>query len=108
MIIINGLVLSLTYFLVASGLTIVFSIMGIINFAHGSVIMLGGMVAYYSFTFLGLNFYLSLILAMAVTAAFSLLLNKLVFNYFKNIAKIYWIKYSFNIMKTIITLSYDI
>ena len=83
MIIINGLVLSLTYFLVASGLTIVFSIMGIINFAHGSVIMLGGMVAYYCFTFLGINFYVSLLLAMAATAAFSLLLNRLVFDYFK-------------------------
>ncbi|OGP87798.1 MAG: hypothetical protein A2156_01245 [Deltaproteobacteria bacterium RBG_16_48_10] len=84
MIIINGLVLSLTYFLVASGLTIVFSIMGVINFAHGAIIMLGGMAAYYSFTLLSVNFYLSLIIAMAVTALFSWLLNGLIFNYFKN------------------------
>lgn len=86
MVIINGLVLSLTYFLIASGLTVVFSIMGIINFAHGAMIMLGGMAAYYAFTYLGTNFILSLILSMAFTALFALLVNKLVFNYFKNFA----------------------
>lgn len=84
LIIINGIVLALSYFLIASGLTIVFSIMGIINFSHGAIIMLGGMVAYYAFTFLGIGFYFSLILAMASTAFFSLLLNRLVFNYFKD------------------------
>ena len=84
MIIINGLVLSLTYFLVASGLTIVFSIMGIINFAHGAIIMLGGMVAYYTFTFLGINFYFSIILAMAATAIISVVLKRVVFDYFAN------------------------
>ena len=82
-IIINGIVLSLTYFLIASGLTIVFSIMGIINFAHGAIIMLGGMVAYYSFTFLGINYFVSIILAMIGTAFFSILLSRLVFDYFK-------------------------
>jgi len=82
MIIINGLVLSLTYFLIASGLTVVFSIMGIINFAHGAIIMLGGMVAYYSFTFLNINFYLSVILAMATTAIFSVVLKRIVFDHF--------------------------
>src|SRR4030043_100099 len=81
-IIINGVVLSLTYFLVASGLTIVFSIMGVINFAHGATIMMGGMVAYYFCTFLHINFYLSIIIAMLITGIFNVLLKRLVFNYF--------------------------
>jgi branched-chain amino acid transport system permease protein len=84
MIIINGLVLSLTYFLIASGLTIVFSIMGLINFAHGAIIMLGGMISYYAFAFLGINFYFSIILAMGLTAILSVVLKRVVFDYFAN------------------------
>ena len=37
----NGLQLSLTLFLLAAGLTLVFGIMGVINLAHGSLYMLG-------------------------------------------------------------------
>ena len=37
----NGLQLSLTLFLLAAGLTLVFGIMDVINLAHGSLYMLG-------------------------------------------------------------------
>ena len=37
----NGLQLSLTLFLLAAGLTLVFGIMGVINLAHGSLYMIG-------------------------------------------------------------------
>lgn len=43
--IINGLVLGSIYALVALGYTMVYGIMGLINFAHGEVVMIGAMVA---------------------------------------------------------------
>ena len=43
----NGVMLGLNYALIALGLTLIFGIMGIVNFAHGEMYMLGGYVAYY-------------------------------------------------------------
>jgi len=43
--IVNGLVLGSVYALVALGYTMVYGILGLINFAHGEVVMIGAMVA---------------------------------------------------------------
>ena len=42
--ILNGLVLGSIYALIALGYTMVYGIMGLINFAHGEVVMIGAMV----------------------------------------------------------------
>ena len=44
--IINGLVLGSIYALIALGYTMVYGILGIINFAHGDVLMVGAMVGW--------------------------------------------------------------
>ncbi len=44
----NGLVIGAIYGLMALGLTLIFSILGIVSFAHGEFYMLGGMVTYYA------------------------------------------------------------
>ena len=46
-VIANALVLGFLYCLIALGITLIFSIMGILNFAHGQMYMLGGFVIYY-------------------------------------------------------------
>ena len=58
----DGLVYAMLLFLVASGLTLVFGMMGVLNFAHGALYMLG---AYFSYTILKItgNFWLSLLVA---------------------------------------------
>jgi branched-chain amino acid transport system permease protein len=43
--ILNGLVLGSVYAIIALGYTMVYGILGIINFAHGDVLMVGAMVA---------------------------------------------------------------
>ena len=43
--IINGLVLGSIYALVALGYTMVYGILGLINFAHGDLVMVGALVA---------------------------------------------------------------
>ena len=43
--IVNGLVLGSIYALIALGYTMVYGILGIINFAHGDVLMVGAMLS---------------------------------------------------------------
>jgi branched-chain amino acid transport system permease protein len=43
----NGIVIGIIYGLMALGLTLIFSILGVVSFAHGEFYMLGGMVVYY-------------------------------------------------------------
>lgn len=43
----NGIVIGIIYGLMALGLTLIFSILGIVSFAHGEFYMIGGMVVYY-------------------------------------------------------------
>ena len=52
----NGFGLAMVYVLVALGLTLIFSILEIINFAHGEFYMLGGYVTYYGYALFGLNY----------------------------------------------------
>ena len=42
----NGLVYGMLLFMLASGLTLIFSMMGVLNFAHASIFMVGAYVAY--------------------------------------------------------------
>ena len=50
----NGLVIGLIYALMALGLTLIFSVLKIVNFAHGEFYMLGAYGAYYLSSALGL------------------------------------------------------
>lgn len=54
------------YGLVAIGLTLIFGVMKIINFAQGALMMLGMYVSYWCFALLGINPYLSLPLSAIV------------------------------------------
>ncbi len=67
--VVNGLVIGTIYGLMALGLTLIFSILGIVSFAHGEFYMLGGMVVYYmtQVWFPGLNPILGVIAAAIVT-----------------------------------------
>ena len=59
---IHGVVYAMLLFLVASGLTLVFGMMGVLNFAHAGFYMLGAYFAYSLVAWTG-NFWLSLLLA---------------------------------------------
>ena len=67
-VIVNGLYLGLQYALIALGLTLIFALMGVLNFAHGQMYVLGGFVTYHVYGVLGLPFIIAL-LASAVTLA---------------------------------------
>lgn len=76
----NALQYGLLLFLVASGLTLVFGIMGIINLAHGSFYMIG---AYMAFVLTGMtgNLLLSIALGVPLAFVFGMVLEKLLFTH---------------------------
>lgn len=76
---INGLVTGGVYVLVAVGLTIVFGVLGVVNFAHGEFYMLGGYFALVFVASLGLPYFAALGLAMAGGAVLGLVCERLVF-----------------------------
>ena len=45
--IVNGLIIGIIYGFMALGLTLIFSILGVVSFAHGEFYMIGGMLAYF-------------------------------------------------------------
>ena len=72
---IHGLAYGMVLFLVASGLTLIFGMMGILNLAHASFFMLS---AYFSYTVLHLtgNFWLALLIAPLASAAIGVLVER--------------------------------
>jgi branched-subunit amino acid ABC-type transport system permease component len=64
---INGIVVGMILALVASGLTLIFGIMDVVNFAHGELFMLGAYVGVVTLTATG-SFWLALVVATIVVA----------------------------------------
>ena len=62
--VINGILMGGIYTLVASGLTLIYGVLHIINFAHGSLLMVAMFGVFYLVTKLGVDPYLSLIVTM--------------------------------------------
>lgn len=77
--IVNGLVIGVIYGLMALGLTLIFSILGVVSFAHGEFYMLGGMVVYYISTiwFPGANPFVALAGAALATFAIGAIFERI-------------------------------
>jgi branched-chain amino acid transport system permease protein len=81
---VNGLVLSAIYILVALGFGLQLSIMGIFNFAHGAVYMIGAYVTYGLSVGLGFNPWFSLLLSVILVGASGLFLERFCFRPFQS------------------------
>jgi len=64
-----GLSLGAQYALLALGFTLIFGILGVVNFAHGGFYVLGGYLAYGAVTLLGVPYPVAVLLAVLATAA---------------------------------------
>jgi len=67
------------YILLATGLNIIFGVMKLVNFAHGELLMIGAFISYTTFTALGLNVYLSILVSMASVALIGIVVERLTF-----------------------------
>ncbi|MCU0968572.1 MAG: branched-chain amino acid ABC transporter permease [Rubrivivax sp.] len=77
----NAVQYGLLLFLLASGLTLIFGIMGVINLAHGSFYMAGAYLAFSLAPLFGQNFLLMLLVGTLLAAAFGYLLEWAFYSY---------------------------
>ena len=72
-----GLINGAFYALMSLGLSIIFGLLHVVNFAHGAQYMLGAFVAWGLLQYLGLGYWWALVLAPLVVAAFGVLMERL-------------------------------
>ncbi len=73
----NGAVIGIIYALIAVGVTLIFSILKIVNFAHGDLYMLGGYFSYYALTLLGVPPLGAIFVAIAASFTLGVILERL-------------------------------
>ncbi|KRB85214.1 branched-chain amino acid ABC transporter permease [Noviherbaspirillum sp. Root189] len=82
--VLNGLTLGGVYSLVALGLTLVYGILHVPNFAHGAFYMVGAYAAFILMGKLGLNYWLAMVGAAGVVAILAVIAERLVFHPLRN------------------------
>lgn len=75
----NGLMLGLTYVLLASGFSLVLGITKIINFAHGEFYMLGAVGTYWLSVVIGLDYFLSMFISSAILGTLGFLVDRYIY-----------------------------
>lgn len=78
-VIVNGLYLGAQYALIALGLTLIFALMNVLNFAHGQMYVLGGFVTYTVYGQLGLPFVVALFASAVTLAVVGALIERFLF-----------------------------
>jgi len=76
---ISGLLVGMTYVLVALGLTVIFSIMNVLNFAHGEIYMFGSFCVYFLCSLLHINYVLALAISIVAVGLFGIVLERVFF-----------------------------
>jgi len=75
-LLLNGIMLGGIYGLISMGLTLIFGVMKIVNFAHGEFLMLAMYGAFWLFHFFGISPYISLLIVTPAMFAFGLLIQR--------------------------------
>lgn len=78
-VLILGLLLGGVYSLMASGLTLLFGVMRVVNLAHGAFIVIGSYIAFFAFEAWGLDPFLSLLLVMPTFFLLGMVVYRLLF-----------------------------
>lgn len=76
----SGVLIGGVYALIGIGLTIIFGVMRIINFAHGDIMMIGMYLTYNLFTLAGIDPFLSIVITIPIMFVFGAVLQKLFIN----------------------------
>ena len=72
----NGLVIGAFYALSALGLTLVFGLMRVVNFAHGELYVIGGLLGWALTAVLGWNYFLALVVVVVVLGVLGYLIDQ--------------------------------
>ena len=92
-----GLVNGSFYAVLSLGLAVIFGLLNIINFAHGALYMLGAFLAWMGLTYLGLNYWVMLIVAPILVGAFGIVLEKTLIRHLYKLDHLYGLLLTFGI-----------
>ena len=90
-----GLSTGMFIWLVASGLTLIFGVLGVLNFAHGSFYMLGAYFCYTALRLLGNNFWLGLIFGPLAVCVIGFVVERFFLRYVYHLALPYQLLLTF-------------
>ena len=92
-----GLVNGSFYAMLSLGLAVIFGLLGIVNFAHGALYMLGAYVAFIGMDRLGINYWAALIVAPIVIGALGVAIERLFLRHLYKIDPIYGLLLTFGL-----------
>jgi branched-chain amino acid transport system permease protein len=75
-VLINAIITASTIVMMASGLVLVFSVMGILNWTHGQLYMLGAFAVYYLCVKFGVSYYFALMIASVFVSLIGIIIEK--------------------------------
>ena len=87
--VLNGLTIGSVYALVALGLTLVYGILHVPNFAHGAFYMAGAYVMFYLVSALGANYWIAMLGAAIAVSGLAMLSERLIFHRLRDAPKLY-------------------
>lgn len=82
--VINGIMLGSVYAMVALGLTLIFGILEIPNFAHGALYMVGAYIAFFCISGIGCSYWIAAAVAIAVLFVVGMLVERFIYRPFYN------------------------
>jgi len=92
-----GLVNGSFYAMLSLGLAVIFGLLGIVNFAHGALYMIGAYVAWIGMEKLGINYWFSLVTAPLVVGALGVLIERTLLKHLYKIDPIYGLLLTFGL-----------
>jgi branched-chain amino acid transport system permease protein len=92
-----GLVNGSFYAMLSLGLAVIFGLLGIVNFAHGALYMMGAYVAFIALDKFGINYWFTLILAPIVVGAIGVVIERTLLKHLYKIDPIYGLLLTFGL-----------
>jgi branched-chain amino acid transport system permease protein len=92
-----GLVNGAFYAMLSLGLAVIFGLLGIVNFAHGALYMLGAFAAWILLDKFGLNYWYALVLAPLIVGTFGVVIERLLLKHLYKLDPLYGLLLTFGL-----------
>ncbi|HJS86655.1 MAG TPA: branched-chain amino acid ABC transporter permease, partial [Acetobacteraceae bacterium] len=92
-----GLINGAFYAMLALGLSVIFGMLNIINFAHGALFMMGAFASWMLLNYVGIGYFPSLILSPLIIGAFGIVLERTLISRLYNLDHLYGLLLTFGL-----------